>query len=183
MKYRMLLSALVVCCTLPITACDNSKEAASDAAKRTQIADGKASIVLPVGYIKMSDELLAQKYPAANRPKEGWYVEKENGKVSLAFNLTQNSIKEAQLPEFSEVMKNNLAPFTPEVSSVTINGKKMQRITVTTPDAADPKGGIYNVMQFSSVDGKLMIATFNATADLKDQYSKAGIESLSSIQY
>lgn len=183
MKYRMLLSALVVCCTLPLTACDSKNEAATDKANRTQIADSKASIVLPEGYIKMPDEMLAHKYPAANRPKEAWYVEKENGKVSIAFNVTQNSIKESQLPEFAEVMKNNLATFSPEISSVTINGNKMQRIKVTTPDAADPNGGIYNVMQFASVDGKLMIATFNATSDLKDQYSNAGLESLSSIQY
>lgn len=183
MKYRMLLSAIVVCCTLPLTACDSKDKAASDTANRTQIADGKASIVLPEGYIKMSDELLAQKYPAANRPKEAWFVEKEKGKVTLAFNMTQNAMKEAQLPEFAEVMKNNLATFSPEVSSMTINGNKVQRIKVTTPDAADPKGGIYNVMQFASLDGKLMIATFNATADLKDQYSNAGLEALSSIKY
>lgn len=183
MKYRILLSALVVCCTLPLTACDSQSDASTDSANRTQIADGKASIVLPEGYIKMSDELLAQKYPAANRPKEAWFVEKENGKVSLAFNMTQNAIKEAQLPEFSQIMKNNLATFSPKVSSVTINGNKMERIKMTTPDAADPNGGIYNVMQIASVDGKLMIATFNATADLKEQYSPAGLEALSSIKY
>ncbi|VUT06302.1 hypothetical protein [Klebsiella huaxiensis] len=83
MKCRMLLSALIVCCTLPLTACDGKNETSSEA-NRTQIADGKASIVLPEGYIKMSDELLAQKYPDANRPKEAWYVEKENGKVTIA---------------------------------------------------------------------------------------------------
>ena len=97
MKYRMLLSALVVCCTLPLTACDSKDKAASDTANRTQIADGKASIVLPEGYIKMSDELLAQKYPAANRPKGAWYAVKDKGKVILAVKMTQNYHKEAQL--------------------------------------------------------------------------------------
>jgi hypothetical protein len=183
MKYRMLLSALVVCSTLPLTACDSKNDVVADTANRTKIADGKASIILPEGYIKMPDALLAQKYPAANRPKEAWFVEKENGKVTLAFNMTSNPMKESQLPEFSKVMKNSLASFSPEVSSVTINGNKMQRIKVTTPDAENPNSGIYNVMQFASVDGKLMIATFNATDDLKDQYSNAGLESLSSLQY
>ncbi|WP_434661617.1 hypothetical protein ACMYSL_05240 [Klebsiella sp. MISC125] len=182
MKCRMLLSALIVCCTLPLTACDGKNETSSEA-NRTQIADGKASIVLPEGYIKMSDELLAQKYPDANRPKEAWYVEKENGKVTIAFNMTKNPIKESQLPEFADVMKNNLVTFSPEVISVAINGKRMQRIQVTTPDAANPNGGIYNIMQFASVDGKLMIATFNTTTELKDKYGSAGLESLSSIQY
>jgi len=81
------------------------------------------------------------------------------------------------------MMKKQFGSFSPEVSAVTVNGKKMQRLQMTTPDADDAEGGIYNLMQISSLDNKLLITTFNSTADLKDKYSAAGVEALSSLKY
>lgn len=59
----------------------------------------------------------------------------------------------------------------------------MQRLQMTTSDAGNPGGGIYNVMQLSSLEGNLLITTFNSTTDLKDKYSAAGVEALSSLKY
>lgn len=42
---------------------------------------------------------------AAQRPKEAWYVESEGGKVTMAFSMTTNPMKESQLPQFAEMMK------------------------------------------------------------------------------
>ena len=94
--------------------------------------------------------------------------------------LASNAISEAQLPQFADMMKNQMKAFSPSLSEVTVNGKKMSRLEITTP-AAD--GKIFNVMQFSSLDGKLLISTFNATEDLKDQYSQAGMDALSTLNY
>ncbi|PXW43979.1 hypothetical protein DET57_11093 [Klebsiella oxytoca] len=183
MKYRLLVSAMLVCSTFALSACDSSSNSAADV-NSTKILDGKATIVLPEGYKKMPEEMLVKKYTLeAQRPKEVWYVESEGGKVTMAFSMTANPMKESQLAEFAGMMKKQFGSFSPEVSAVTVNGKKMQRLQMTTPDADDAEGGIYNLMQISSLDNKLLITTFNSTADLKDKYSAAGVEALSSLKY
>lgn len=183
MKYRLLCAAMLACSTFALSACDSSSDSAVDV-NSTKILDGKAAIVLPEGYKVMPEEMLVKKYTQeAQRPKEAWYVESEGGKVTMAFSMTASAIKESQLPEFAGMMKKQLSAFSPEVSEVTVNGKKMQRLQMTTPDAANPGGGIYNVMQLSSLGGKLLITTFNCTTELKDKYTPAGVEALSSLKY
>lgn len=180
MNIKTLLAPLLFCSVLALSACDSSNTAEETAAKGTSILNGQATMVLPEKFVRMPQDMLETKYPAAQRPKEAWYVESENGKVSIAFSVTENAISEAQLPQFADMMKNQMKAFSPSLSEVTVNGKKMSRLEITTP-AAD--GKIFNVMQFSSLDGKLLISTFNATEDLKDQYSQAGMDALSTLNY
>ena len=183
MKNRILFSAMFVCSAFALSACDSSSDSAAEA-NGTKILGGKATIVLPEGYKIMPQDMLEKKYTqAAQRPKEAWYVESEGGKVTMAFSMTTNPMKESQLPKFAEMMKNQLSAFSPHVSEVTVNGKKMQRLQMTTPDINNPATGIYNVMQFSSLEDKLLITTFNSTDDLKEKYSAAGVEALSSLKY
>lgn len=180
MNTKTLLAPLIFCSVLALSACDSSNTSEETAQKGTSILGGKATMVLPEGFVKMPQELLEKKYPAAQRPKEAWYVESENGKVSIAFSVTGNAMSEAQIPQFAGMMKNQMKAFSPSLSDVTVNGKKMSRLEITTP-AAD--GKIFNVMQLSSLDGKLLISTFNATEDLKDKYSQVGKDALSTLAY
>lgn len=176
---KILAGVLVSGLTLMLSACDNAS--ATDSSNRTSVLSGKASMVLPEGYIKMPTSMLDVKYPQkAQRPQEAWYVESEGGKVSIAFSTTGNAMSEAQVPQFAKVMKEQLKAFSPDVVNVTVEGRKMSRLEMTTP-AAD--GNIYNVMQLSSFDGKMMISTFNVTEDLKDKYTEKGIVALSTLKY
>lgn len=164
---------------LLISGCDNGSPA--DSSDRMSVIGGKASIVLPEGYVKMPESLLEIKYPQkAQRPQEAWYLESEGGKVSIAFSVTGSAISDAQVPQFAGMMKEQLKAFTPEIVNVKIEGRKMSRLEMTTP-AAD--GNIFNVMQLSSFNGKMMISTFNVTEDLKDKYSEQGKKALSSLRY
>lgn len=179
MKKSLAVSSLLFCATLFLSACD-SGNSADTAKKGTEILGGKATMVLPEGFIKMPQDMLEKKYPTAQRPQEAWYVESERGKVSIAFSATENAVSEDQIPQFATVMKNQLSAFSPQTSEVTVNGKKMARVEMTTP-AAD--GKIYNVLQLSSRDGKLLISTFNATEDLKEKYVQSGKNALSTLDY
>lgn len=180
MNFKTLLAPHLFCSVLALSACDSSNTSEETAEKGTSILDGQATIVLQEGYVRMPQEMLEIKYPAAQRPKEAWYVESENGKVSIAFSVTENTLSETQIPKFADMMKKQMKAFSPSVSEVTVNGKKMSRLEITTP-AAD--GKIFNVMQLSSLNGKLLISTFNATEDLKDKYSQAGKDALSTLDY
>ncbi|KNC89618.1 hypothetical protein [Trabulsiella odontotermitis] len=179
MKINAMFSALLVSSALFLSACDSADSTDSD--KATKILDGKASVVLPEGFVKMPKELMDKKYTnPGQRPQEAWYVESEGGKVTLAFAQTDNRMTEAQLPQFATVLKTQMSAFSPAVSDVTVDGKKMTRLEMTTPS---PDGKIFNVMQISSMDGKLMISTFNATEDIKDKYAQAGRYALSTLKY
>lgn len=179
MKIKALLAPFLFCSMLMLSACDGGSST-DTAEKGTSILDGKASIVMPEGFVRMPQEMLEKKYPTAQRPKEAWYVESENGKVSLAFSMTENAMSEAQIPQFAEVLKAQMKAFSPSVTEATVNGQKVSRLEMTTP-AAD--GKIFNVMQLSSYDGKLLLATFNATEDLKDKYTQAGKDALSTLKF
>ncbi|WP_058910919.1 hypothetical protein [Entomohabitans teleogrylli] len=186
LKAKLFFISLLTGSALVLSACDNANsenkapvEGASQPAA-TSILGGSATIVLPQGYVKMPKELLEAKYPAAQRPQEAWYVESEGGKVSIAFSATSSAISDAQVEKFADMMKQQLSSFSPSLSQVTVNGRKMSRIEMLTP-AAD--GKIYNLMQLSSRDGKLLISTFNVTEDLQVKYAKAGEEALSTLKY
>lgn len=192
MKSQNLFVAAVVLSSLFISACDNSANAeakqeskASTSSesrdKATNVLGGKATIVLPDGYVKMPQDILETKYPNEPRPQEAWYVESEGGKVSIAVSLTKSPLEASQIPEMAKVMVAQFIDFSPKYTEVNINGKKMGQIEMTTP--AEDDTSIYNLMQLSSLDGKLMIITFNVTEDLKGKYMKEGATTLSTLRY
>lgn len=183
MKFRAtLLTSLLVTSSLLLSACDDSgSNNEATAEKATSILGGKATIVLPPDFVKMPETLLETKYPMKEkRPQEAWYVESEGAKVSIAFSQTQTKVPESEVSRLAGVLKLQMSMFTPVVSDLKVNGKKMSRLEMTTP-AADAK--IFNVMQISSMDEKMLISTFNVTEDLKDKYTEAGKASLSTLKY
>ncbi|WP_154675963.1 hypothetical protein [Entomohabitans teleogrylli] len=179
MKTRLIASSLFISSALLLSACD-SGSSADTALNATKVLDGKVTMVMPDGFVKMPQDMLDVKYPAAQRPQEAWYVESEGGKVSIAFSVTGTAMKESQVPQFAAAMKQQLSPYSPSLSEVTVNGKKMSRLEMVTPSA---DGNIYNLMQLSSRDGKMLISTFNTTEDLKEKYAQAGKDALSSLNY
>ncbi|WP_058914430.1 hypothetical protein [Entomohabitans teleogrylli] len=179
MKHGVIFSALLVGSALLLSACDNGGKTEVDA-NATKILDGKASIVMPEGFVRMPQEMLEARYPAEQRPQEAWYVESEGGKVAIVFNLTDNAISEAQVPKLAEIMKQQMSDFSPSISEVTVNGRKMSRLEMTTPTE---EGNIYNLMQISSRDGKFLLSAFNTAEELKEKYAPAGQAALSSLKY
>lgn len=180
MKSSSLLGLFVLVSVLLLSGFGGEKNV-----EKGNILGGKASIVLPEKFVRMPEDMLAKKYARAQRPKEAWYAKNENGKVSLAFSMTENAMQEFQLLQFAQMMKNQLNAFSPSLSEEKVNGRKMIRMEMKTPDGNDPTGKlkIINVMQLSSLDGKLLISTFNVTEDLQGKYLAAGKSSLSTLSY
>lgn len=180
MKLTSLLAGLfIVVPALLLSGCDGETKP-----EKGNILNGQASITFPDGFSQMPDEMLKVKYPQAQRPNEAWYVASENGKVSIAFSQTAQAMSEAQLPGFAEVVKKQFSPFSPKMTETKVNGKKVVRIEMLTPDANSPDGGkIFNLMQISSINGKLVIVTFNVTEDLQDKYQQSGKAALDSLSW
>ncbi|MFW5389581.1 hypothetical protein [Yersinia sp. 2542 StPb PI] len=144
----------------------------------TKVFGGKAYIEMPAEFTLMSKEMLATKYPQQNAPQEAYSV--EQGSVSFAFSDSNSAIPDGKLAEVVNMMKKQFAPFKPTLEEKDVDGRKAYIITMDTP-AAD--GTIKNVMLLTTIDGKLVIATFNTTEALADKYIDVGKNALLSLKF
>lgn len=182
MKKHISVIPLIVSSILILTACDE-KSADNEVVSENAISilDGKASIVLPADYVRMPQNLLDAKYPMAEkRPSEAWYVESEGGKVTIAFSMTETKVPESEVYRLTKVLKMQMSMLSPSTSELKVNGKNMGRLEMTTPSS---DGKIFNVMQISSMNDKMLISTFNVTEELKEKYTSEGKEALSTLKY
>lgn len=163
---------------LVLSACDDA--GTKPLKGSTSVLGGKASIVLPEGYVKMPQKMLETKFPQGNRPQEAWYLKSEDGKVTIAFKSTDQAVRESQISQMSEGMKQQLRMFNPVVTDVTVNGRKMSRMEMITPSL---DGEIFNVAQISSMDNKMLISSFSVPKNLKETYEKGGKDALSTLTY
>ncbi len=145
--------------------------------EKIEVLDKRVSLNMPAAFTEMSKDDLKVKYPANSRPTEV-YTNAENT-VNFAFNYTVNKIAENQLDAFAEQMKQMLAQFSPKISKVDVNGQKAVMFDFVTP-AADTE--IHNLMLAMSVDGRLLLTTFNTTKEQAAQWLEVGRESLLSVQ-
>ncbi|OMQ26933.1 hypothetical protein [Serratia oryzae] len=133
---------------------------------------------MPTTFSEMGKDVMKVKYPANNRPTQVYT--NADTTVNFAFNYTANKIAENQLDAFSQQMKAMLANFSPKISKVDVNGQKAVMFDFITP-AADTE--IHNLMLAMSVDGRLLLTTFNTTKEEAAQWLEVGRESLLSVTY
>ncbi|VXC78927.1 conserved hypothetical protein [Enterobacterales bacterium 8AC] len=145
--------------------------------ERVDVLDKKVSLNMPTTFSEMGKDVMKVKYPANNRPTQVYT--NADTTVNIAFNYTANKIAENQLDVFSQQMKAMLANFSPKISKVDVNGQKAVMFDFITP-AADTE--IHNLMLAMSVDGRLLLTTFNTTKEEAAQWLEVGRESLLSVK-
>jgi hypothetical protein len=128
----------------------------------------------------MNAETLALKYPSAgHRPSEVYT--NERGTINVALNHTQNKATEANLPDVKKAMETqfNRAPFTFIKSELKeMNGSQFVILEFISP-AVDTK--IYNLMAIASLEGRLVMTTFNCTEAERKEWEPVGKKIISSI--
>ncbi|MHA7846756.1 hypothetical protein [Serratia sp. D1N4] len=145
--------------------------------ERIDVLEKRVSLNMPTTFSEMSKDVMKVKYPANNRPTQV-YTNPETT-VNFAFNYTVNKIADNQLDAFSQQMKSMLANFSPKISKVDVNGQKAVLFDFVTP-AADTE--IHNLMLAMSVNGRLLLTTFNTTKEQAPQWLEVGRESLLSVK-
>jgi len=145
--------------------------------ERIDVLEKRVSLNMPTTFSEMSKDVMKVKYPANNRPTQV-YTNPETT-VNFAFNYTVNKIADNQLDAFSQQMKSMLANFSPKISKVEVNGQKAVLFDFVTP-AADTE--IHNLMLAMSVNGRLLLTTFNTTKEQAPQWLEVGRESLLSVK-
>ncbi|GDX08059.1 hypothetical protein [Buttiauxella sp. A111] len=143
----------------------------------TKVLDGEAYIELPAGYTKMSDEMRKTKFPVQTPPEA---YSTADTTAAFVFNMTSSAISEKDLPKFTDVMKKQYAPLSPTFNDMDIDGHKVVLLKMTTP-AAD--GNVKNVIMFTSLNGKLAVASFNTTEKNESKYLADGEKALMALKW
>jgi hypothetical protein len=143
--------------------------------------DGKATLLIPKDFGPMREEMIKIKYPR-ERPPTVVYTN-ERGSVNVALNHTASKATAAQLPSLHKSMEDTFKKTFPTaewVSSemVTINGRRWFLLDLWTPTIDTT---VRNMIVGTSLNGRLLLVTFNVTKELEETWSDAGkavIESL-----
>lgn len=143
--------------------------------------DGQLTMLIPVGFEPMSEELLSFKYPHERRPT--LVFTNPSGSVNVALNHTQNRMLDDQVPEFHPVMDLMFRRLYPSAEwnrseAGERNGMRYSTLDLITP-AIDTE--IRNIMLAVSLDDRLLLVSFNCTRELEAQWAPLGQQIIDSI--
>lgn len=149
--------------------------------KPQAVIDGKLSLLVPEEFSEMDEETLQLKYPSERRPT--LVYTNESGAINLAVNHTKDRMPQSEIDAFHkqmDAMFRNLYPSATWFNSgvIDINGRNWLTLNLRTP-AIDTE--IRNIMVGTSLDGRLLLVSFNVTKELEDQWlepAEAIIQSL-----
>lgn len=179
MVIRWYTGALLISCLTLMSASGPADK--PEAPQRTPLLDNKISMVMPAGFVKMSEEILTSHYPYPDqRPQEVWYSDTEHGRAAFTFTMMNNILADPHVLPFAGQMKQKMRVFYPAVSSLTVNGRQMSRLEFKTPGV---NGWMINTLQFSSRNGQLLLTAFNIPEHLQEQYEHLGKNALATLDY
>ena len=131
--------------------------AAEEALESHSLLDGKVTVQVPAGFAAMSDEHRKIKYPGANAPSV--VLTDETTTVNLALDHKPMAIAPKQIPELE-------APMRQQFASAKLNSSGMRSINghdflVFDFDVQLPDGTNHNHMAFTSLEGRMLIISYN----------------------
>jgi hypothetical protein len=144
------------------------------------VLSGKSNMLIPHSFTIMDEQTIVLKYPVATHRPTEVYTNKE-GTINIALNHTVNKATPKDLPEVKKVMEGqfNKAPFNFIKSELKeMNGSEFIVLEFVSP-ATDTK--IYNLMAIASLEGRLVIITFNCTQDQRKEWEPIGKKIINSI--
>lgn len=146
------------------------------------ILNNKAEILVPADFEIMSEDLLKAKYPSGNRPTLVYTNEATT--VNLAANHTANRIALSELPQALGAFTGQFEQLYPTAQwyrkeMTEINGRDFAVLELITP-AVDTD--IYNLMFVTSLDGRMLMFSFNCTTDLLTEWKPQAQQIMASVK-
>ena len=143
---------------------------------------GTVQVLVPAGFAPMSQELLRVKYPSTRRPT--LVYSNASGSINLALNHTANPLQPNQLAEMHQAMETMFKRLYPSAvwfqsGLKTINGRAFFLLDLRTP-ALDTE--IRNLMVGTSLQGRLLLITFNVTQQHEARWLPTAQKILASIK-
>jgi hypothetical protein len=153
LKMKLMVSGILLCIGVA--------QAAGPLQLRT-LLDGKVAMSVPSGLGLMSDADKSERYPGRNAP--AYVLTNEDWSVNIAFDHKQVPMKPAEVGELEGPMRQQLAGAKINSSGVRkINGADFLVIDadITRPDAT-----IHNLMAITSLEGRMLVISYNCLLNL-----------------
>ena len=143
---------------------------------------GKVEVSVPEQLQLMDKKMFELKYPYENPTTTIAYGD-EDATVSLLISPRQDKATQADLPKYQQMLNNSFSN-NPSIdfkkSEIkNINGRDFIVIEMITP-AADTR--VYNIMFVTSLEGKLLMNTFNCTVEKMKEWQPIAEKILSSVK-
>lgn len=141
----------------------------------------KVEVLVPKAFKIMDAEMLALKYPSKQGTAFLVYTD-EDATVNIAFEHLPNKATLQDLPAIKQVFEQQFNQ--PQIDFKkgeikNINGRDFIVIEMITP-AIDTE--VYNLMFVTSLDGKLLMGTFNCTVEKMQEWQPLAEQILSSVK-
>lgn len=146
------------------------------------LLDGAVTLNVPSAFRVMSQANREKRYAAGQRPS--LVLTNQAADVNIAFNLTRNAMSPQQLPDFQRQMASLFraqveADDWVDSSTITINGLDWFTIEMRT-EAFSTK--VWNLIAGTSVNGQLLLISFNATTAQEDAWKPVCRQMLGSVR-
>lgn len=150
--------------------------------KTISLFNNKVELKAPKELAEMTASMWTLKYHDLPRPE--MVLTDENGEVNLLAELTKQPIADSQVVLYKDFRVSNLKKTRKDVSILgegmkKVNGKNIGFIKFTS-QASDQK--IFNYYFFTTVNGKIMLLTFNCIEKLQPDWEKVADQMLNSIK-
>lgn len=150
--------------------------------KLRSLLEDRIELKVPNDFEIMSEEMTNAKYPSENRPT--LIYSNESGSINVALNYTETVAGQSFMELYVESLVSTFESLYPSAewkdSGVEeINGRKVGYLKLITP-AED--SNIYNVIFFTDLDGKLLLASFNCTENFIPEWEETADEIMNSLK-
>ncbi len=150
--------------------------------EKKRILDNRVEILLPRGFSIMSKEKAKMKYLPEKRPT--LIYTNEDGTVDIVFDHTSTKISARQLYQYKLNLRKTIEGIYTSADwfddkIIKVGGRDVGTFELLTP-AVDTK--IYNLIFFTELDGKLLLASINCTEDKMKDWKPAAREIMNSLR-
>jgi hypothetical protein len=149
---------------------------------KTSVLAGKVTLLIPQGFDLMSDDMRQLKYPNQARPPVVYT--NAAGTINIAINHTPGEMPETSMPVLKSYLEGVLKNQYPTATwlrseAVSRDGRKLVFYDFRAP-ALDTT--IRNIMVAASLDGRLLLVSFNCTISEEKAWESSGKRIIDSIE-
>jgi len=167
---KWLAAALLLATALPAMA--------EEKLESRTLLDGKITMLVPAGFAPLSDEYRRAKYPSGNGP--AFVLTDESTEVNIAMDHKQNAIAPEQLKLLESPMREQFSSAKINAAGVrAINGREF---LVFDLDVELPDGPNHNLLAITSLEGRMLIVSYNCMPARHANCADLGNRLIGSIQ-
>ena len=150
--------------------------------EKKSLLDNKIELLVPTNFTVMTPEMLAFKYHSANKPQI--VFTNEDADVNLVVSLMPQPMQESQVGLFKDFQLATLKKSRPDAKFLSDGVKKINNKNVGYFKfiSAAVDQNVFNYYFFTSLDGKVLLLSFNCTEKLLPKWEDAAESIVSSLR-